>query len=159
VIRDTLANPNLSSNNNLLNPGSGAITLLPPDVKILSPKNGEVSKSGTIVIEAIAKPRGNNSVSWVELRHNGCTANDVNGVNRKFGTEGKDLKASWEVKLEAGVDNTFSVVAFSKGSGTESVSLPVRVKMAQEPHVESSGFRNLYIISIGISHYKDQKKL
>jgi len=159
VIRDTLANPNLSSNNNLLNPGSGAITLLPPDVKILSPKNGEVSKSGTIVIEAIAKPRGNNSVSWVELRHNSCTAKDVNGVNRKFGTEGKDLKASWEVKLEAGVDNTFSVVAFSKGSGTESVSLPVRVKMAQEPHVESSGFRNLYIISIGISHYKDQKKL
>ena len=134
-------------------------SILPPDVSIVSPKNGEPVDKKTVIIEAKARARSNNPISWLELKQDGCTTKDIHGESKRFAKESTDFNAAWEVKLAPGVESTFSVVAFSKSSGTENTSIPIRITSKQVAENDNFLYEDLHIVSIGVSKYKDYKEL
>ncbi len=134
------------------------VAILPPDIRVISPRNGHHTSDSTVIVEAAAKSRGG-AVSWMELKQNGCTVRDIRNVSRVNCAEAKEFTAKWEVTLEPGQENVFEVVAFSRSCGTENVSEPIRVQSDSATSEDVKKFGTIHVLSIGVSQYKAQRRL
>jgi hypothetical protein len=119
---------------------------LPPEVAIVSPKAGSQFNTDTVEIEVSARDMGG-GIDGIRLYHNGkAIGEDIRGLKVIPGT-GKTVK-SYSVILVEG-DNTFRAVGFSRDR-TESNPSEIMVRLLA-PEKKTS----LYVVTVGINHYKN----
>lgn len=120
--------------------------LTPPEVRIISPKEGAIFNNDTINISVSAKDTGG-GIEEIRLYHNGkAIGEDTRAV--KIVPKGKEVIKTYTITLVDGL-NKFRATAFSKDR-TESNPYELIVKLTA-PAKEVS----LYIFAVGINRYKN----
>lgn len=138
----------------------GAVSALPPEIEIISPKNGVLVDGEEIVVEARATARAGNPISWMQVRLNECVTRDGNdGESIRVANEANSFTAKWKIRIVPGKENRISVLAHSKKFGIENVSESVRVETRAETQLEEKPFDRLFVISVGITDYKHRPRL
>lgn len=132
-----------------------AAAVLPPSIKITSPKTGYNASRSTLEVRATATSTGTNAVTSLRLLLDGRPYQGLKGVQTVADPKLGEVEKVWQVELEPG-KHKLKVLADSAVSQGVSEDIEVVYVGGEADAVQ---LPKLYIVAIGISEYPGELKL
>ena len=126
--------------------------VLPPRVRITSPKSGGNADAAEIEVTAVAESVGEHPVTALRLIVDGTPFGPRRRLKAVEEPKPGEAKATWKVKLSPG---KHQLVAQAESKVSTGHSDEVTVSYAGSAEEESS-LPTLYILAVGVAEYKDK---